>query len=64
MQPGAIQRWSLGDLEVRGIASEIVGEALQDFCERTPKALGAVLEKARAAAKAAEAAKAAKVRYI
>merc|ERR1719506_3031636 len=36
----------LGNPEVRGIASEIVGEALQEFCERTPKALGAVLEKA------------------
>ena len=50
----------LGNPEVRGVVSEIVTEALQEFFTRRPKALIAIFDKAAAAAKAAEAAKAAR----
>jgi len=50
----------LGSPEVRSIVSEIVTEQLTEFVNRYPKALGAILDKAIAAAKAAEAAKAAR----
>ena len=50
----------LGNVEVRSIVSEAVTEALSEFCEKNPKALAAIIDKASAAAKAAEAAKAAR----
>ena len=50
----------LGNPEVRGIVSEVLTEALQEFFTRRPKALIAIFDKAAAAAKAAEAAKAAR----
>jgi DNA gyrase subunit B len=50
----------LGNPEVRSIVNEVVADELADFVERRPKALGAILEKALAAAKASEAAKAAR----
>jgi DNA gyrase subunit B len=50
----------LGNPEVRGIVSQVVGDALEDFAHTRPKQFALIVEKASAAAKAADAAKAAR----
>lgn len=50
----------LGSPEVRGVVNELLAEQFSEYLQRTPKALGAILDKAQAAQKAADAAKAAR----
>merc|ERR1719482_1094160 len=50
----------LGNPEVRAIGNEVMADELDDFVEKRPKALAAILDKALSASKASEAAKAAR----